>query len=205
MGDALEGIDLGGLTKLGFQVTDGFESDREDDKQGASKQDSDSYGSEGDEGEESKTLPKRPRDKQQKMPPTLYSYRDGRKVLELSSLFIPDRTGPARKVRENMLMFNQAIINADMGRPLAHLTKAQWIENRSRFMRGLHESRKMTVQKLNSERALEQATGDFNYLTGKRSFTEAMIFEREDPRYVAQTAQMVEQSNSLMKRARFSD
>ena len=102
-------------------MSEGFESDKED----KSQKDSDTYGSEDDEKEEKKTeqptkVAKEP--KQQKLPPTLYGFPDGRKVLELSSLFIPDRTGPARKIRRNMIMFNKAIINADMGRPLAHVT-----------------------------------------------------------------------------------
>ena len=102
LGDALEGIDLGGLAKLGFRATEGFDDDSENDSR-----------PERQEVEDEET------DAQieQSMPPTLYKLPDGRQVYELSSMFIPDKNGPARHIREQMLMFNHAIINAGVARP----------------------------------------------------------------------------------------
>ena len=54
---------------------------------------------------------------------------------------------------------------------------------------------------MNSESVLERATADFTFLMGKRKHTQAMMFEKEDPRLVAEIAQ----HRNPSKRARFCD
>ena len=67
LGDALEGIDLGGLAKLGFRATEGFDDDSDnDDREIASEKVVD------EEETESQI--------EQSMPPTLYKLPGGHKV-----------------------------------------------------------------------------------------------------------------------------
>lgn len=70
------------------------------------------------------------------------------------------------------------------------------------MVKRLTQARKDRVQQMNSEQAVERATADFTFLTGKRNFTQAMIFEKEDAKLVSATAQP---SSGQTKRARFED
>ena len=95
LGDCLDGFDLGGLEKLGFDPAVDIDSDKEEDKQQTPRPQ-----------EEQKVQP---------MPPTLYNMNAHSKVYCLSRMFIPeDGTGKGdlylRKVREKMVKFNTAIM-----------------------------------------------------------------------------------------------
>ena len=89
LGEALEGVDLGGLSKLGFNMAEGFDSDdakrakRHGDSDDSDKEASSSKQDSSDSEETKEAI---------SMPPVLYANPGGRTVYELTSLFVPGQS-----------------------------------------------------------------------------------------------------------------
>ena len=108
LGDALEGMDLGGLNKLGFKMMDGFGNDDGEETKERTR-DRDLFSDSDVASEEEKE--KEEEEADYGLPPTLYGLAGDSKVYELSSLFVPGKSKASNKIREKMLLFNKAIIN----------------------------------------------------------------------------------------------
>ena len=73
----------------------------------------------------------------------MYKLDNESNVYCLSYMYIPEKTGPSAKVREKMLMFNRAIMNAEMAKLKPHVAKEEIAEKRNLFLKNLHEAEKI--------------------------------------------------------------
>jgi hypothetical protein len=88
---------------------------------------------------------------EQIMPPVLYKLDNEINVYCLSQMYIPDKTGSSAKVRDKMLMFNKAIMNAEVAKLTPNIAREEIVEKRNFFLKNLHEAEKRHKQHLDSE------------------------------------------------------